>query len=235
MGTGICAMHYTGMFAMRMSPPIQYDPALFIASAFDAHFAAHTARLADSLQVANEQLRNVALYDSLTGLPNRFLLRDRLDQAVARADRNAKPFALMFLDLDRFKPVNDLSGHAVGDSLLQAVAERLARCVRKDDTVARTGGDEFVVVLSQISSAGDAARISDKILDALSRPFQIEGHELEISCSIGIGVYPHDGKNVSALLNNADAAMYRAKNAGRNKFEFFAAGEVGASVPGSAR
>lgn len=249
MGFAIAGMHYTGMAAAQFAPDsicLAADSgtgmdnatlAVIIGittvsimlvtlglSALDAHFAAHTAKLADSLQVANEQLRNVALYDGLTGLPNRFLLRDRLDQAISRADRSEKPFALMFLDLDRFKPVNDSFGHAVGDKLLRSVAERLAGCVRRDDTVARTGGDKFVVLLSQIRRAEEAAMIGGKILDVLSRPFPIEGHELEISCSIGVSVYPSDAKDVNALMHFADAAMYRAKRDGRGKVQFFPPG-----------
>ena len=314
MGVGISAMHYTGMHAMRMSPPIQYHPPLFMASviiaivaslaalwiafqlrhrhsglailaklgsalvmglaitgmhytgmaaaqfapdsiclavdstggmkssalalaigittigilaitlgisALDAHFAAHTIRLASSLQAANEQLRNLALYDSLTGLPNRMLLDDRMAQAMTRAMRGGQSFALMFVDLDRFKPVNDTHGHGVGDELLKAVAQRLSACVRKADTVARAGGDEFVVVLSEIGDPKDAAMVGGKILDELSRPFFIERHELGISCSIGISVYPADGTDVVTLRANADVAMYHAKRNGRNNYRFF--------------
>lgn len=194
----------------------------------------HTARLADSLQVANEKLRSIALYDALTGLPNRLLLRDRLEQTIARAERSAKPFALLFVDLDKFKPVNDSFGHHVGDSLLAAVGERLVASVRKDDTVARAGGDEFVVVLSQIGHADEAATISAKILRELSRTFLIEGRELNISCSIGISIYPEDGSNVDTLISCADAAMYRAKRDGRSKFEFFVTDGAKSSVTGGA-
>lgn len=313
MGIGISSMHYTGMASMRMSPPIQYDPPLFIASvivaimaslaalwiafqlrkrysaaailaklgsalvmglaiagmhytgmaaaqfppgsvclaadstgglnattlafmiglatisilaitlvisASDAHAAARTARLADSLQAANEQLRNVALFDRLTGLPNRLLLEDRLEQARHRAERLGRPFAVLFVDLDRFKPVNDTFGHGVGDAVLRAVAQRLLKCVRREDTVARIGGDEFVLILADLARAGDAALVGEKILEALSAPICTAGHELGISCSIGISVYPEDGKDFVALMTNADMAMYHAKKEG-GSFRFY--------------
>jgi diguanylate cyclase (GGDEF)-like protein len=315
MGVGISAMHYTGMYAMRMSPPIEYHPPLFVASvvvamgaslaalwmafhlrhrrsglailarlgsavimgfaitgmhytgmaaaefapdsiclaadstggmgsatlatiiaiatigilavtlalsALDAHFAAQTAKLAHSLQAANEQLRTIALHDNLTGLPNRMLLEDRLAQAVSRANRTGRPFSVMFVDLDWFKPVNDNYGHSVGDEVLKAVAQRMTACVRRSDTVARTGGDEFVIVLGESGDARNAAMVGAKILDELSRPFLVAGHDVEISCSIGISVYPVDGKDVATLLVKADTAMYHAKKSGRNGYRFFA-------------
>ncbi len=323
MGTGICAMHYTGMAAMRMTPPIVYDPALFIASvliaivaslaalwiafqlrrkrpgtailakigsallmgfaiagmhytgmaaaefapdsiclaadsgtslsnqtlavlvsigtlsilgitlvisAFDSQLAARTVKHAESLQTANEQLRNIALYDNLTGLPNRLLLEDRMERSILRGDRSGKLGALMFVDLDRFKSVNDTFGHRIGDELLKTVAQRLTNCIRKEDTVARVGGDEFVVVLNELAKREDAGLISGKMLQELSRPFSVERHELEISCSIGISVFPDDGKTLLELMNNADVAMYHAKKAGRNGYLFFAL-DMGAASP----
>ena len=190
-------------------------------SALDAHSAAQTARIADSLQSANEQLRNLALHDALTRLPNRMLLEDRMAQALSRAERSRESFALMFVDLDNFKPVNDKHGHRIGDDLLKEVAKRLTGSVRKSDTVARTGGDEFVIVLHELEGAADAAMVGRKILDELSRTFFIEGQELDISCSIGISVYPENGKTVARLMANADAAMYHAKRTGRNRYRFF--------------
>jgi len=327
MGIGISAMHYTGMSAMQMSPPIEYHPLLFIASvmiaitasfaalwiafqlrqkhfgvaflaklgsaaimglaitgmhytgmaaaqfapdsiclaqdatggmtsaalaltigitticilavtlglsALDAHFAAHTSALANSLQEANEQLRNLALYDNLTGLANRMLLEDRMGQAASRAERGGTSFALMFIDLDQFKPVNDSFGHGVGDGLLKAVAQRLSGCVRKADTVARTGGDEFVVVLGEIAAPKNAAMVGGKMLDELSRPFFIDRHELNISCSIGISVYPQDGRDMITLKANADMAMYHAKRNGRNNYRFFTP-EMAAAGPADGR
>jgi diguanylate cyclase (GGDEF)-like protein len=246
MGLAITGMHYTGMAAAQFAPDsvcLAVDStggmqsatlALAIGSltlgilvitlgisALDAHYAAHTAKLANSLLTANEQLRNLALYDNLTGLPNRMLLDDRMAQAASQADRAGKSFALMFLDLDRFKPVNDSLGHRIGDELLKGVAKRLTSCIRNADTVARTGGDEFVVVLSDLVAPPDAALVGKKILDELSRPFFIERHELSISCSIGISIYPRDGKDVATLQVNADMAMYQAKRAGRNSYRFF--------------
>jgi diguanylate cyclase (GGDEF)-like protein len=315
MGVGICVMHYTGMAAMRMSPPIEYDPPLFIASvliaiiaslaalwlafqlrqkysalaiagklgsavvmglaitgmhytgmaaaqfppgsvclaadatggmdtttlavsigvvtviilivtlsisALDAHFAVRNARLAVELQGANEQLRSIALYDTLTGLPNRFLLEDRLRQAALYADRNRTSFSLMFVDLDDFKPVNDTYGHAVGDELLKQVANRLKECLRKHDTVARTGGDEFVIVLEDVESAKAASLVGEKILEELALPISVRAHTLEISCSIGISMYPSDGNDIATLTANADVAMYQAKKSGKHAFRLFA-------------
>jgi diguanylate cyclase (GGDEF)-like protein len=129
----------------------------------------------------------------------------------------------MFIDLDRFKPVNDAFGHGIGDQLLKAVAGRLASCVRKEDTVARTGGDEFVIVLAELDNAADTAVVGRKILSELSRPFFVGSHELNISCSIGVSVYPQDGKDLVALLANADTAMYHAKREGRNDLRVFVA------------
>ena len=140
----------------------------------------------------------------------------------------------MFVDLDHFKPVNDSFGHGVGDELLKAVAQRLTGCIRKADTVARAGGDEFVVVLSEIGDPKDAAMIGGKILDELSRPFFIGPHEVDISCSIGISVYPNDGKDVNALKANADVAMYHAKRNGRNNYRFFVP-EMCAAAPREGR
>ena len=185
---------------------------------------AHSAKLTDSLKAANEQLLNLALYDNLTGLPNRMLLDDRMEQAAACAERGRKSFALMFIDLDRFKPVNDSFGHGVGDELLKSVAQRLTACVRKADTVARTGGDEFIVLLNEIADPKDAAIVSGKVLDELSRPFFIDRHELNISGSIGISIFPRDGGDVNTLKANADVAMYHAKRNGRNGYCFFAQG-----------
>jgi diguanylate cyclase (GGDEF)-like protein len=162
------------------------------------------------------------------------LLEDRLRQAVSRADRAGTPFSVMFVDLDWFKPINDTYGHSVGDELLKAVAQRMTACVRKSDTVARTGGDEFVVVLGESGDAKNAAMVGAKILDELSRPFLIAGHDVEISCSIGISVYPADGRDVSTLMVKADTAMYHAKKNGRNGYRFFVP-EMRATALGEAR
>ena len=171
---------------------------------------------------AEERLRHMAHHDGLTQLPNRDLLHDRLGQMVAQAQRTGKIVALLFLDLDRFKSINDSLGHIVGDELLKAVAERLIGCVRDSDTVARWGGDEFTLILTNIGHPLDVAKIAQKILDALSKPF-ILGPELFITASIGITLYPSDGQDVDNLFRNADAAMYQAKEQGKNNYKFYTA------------
>ncbi len=168
-----------------------------------------------------DQIRHMAHHDALTELPNRVLLHDRIGQAIAQARRNDRVAALLVVDLDRFKNVNDSLGHQVGDGLLRTAAERLGACVRGADTVARMGGDEFVVVLTDLKRAEDAGPIAQKILGVLPRPVNIEGHDLRVTTSIGICAYPHDGEDVETLLRNADAAMYHAKQTGRNNFQFF--------------
>jgi diguanylate cyclase (GGDEF)-like protein len=314
MAAGISAMHYTGMAAMQMSPPIQYDPALFAASigiavaasfaalwiafqlrrqnfgaamlaklgsatimgfaitgmhytgmaasrfapgsfclslgsgngmtatslaviigaatitlliitlavaSLDAHSAAHSARRAETLQQANTELSSLALYDGLTGLANRALLHDRMLKAARSADRGQTSFGLMFVDLDRFKPVNDSFGHGVGDDLLKVVAQRLSACVRKSDTVARTGGDEFVILLDELENSRHAATVAGKVLVELARPFLVQDHELRISGSIGISIYPDDAMDIALLKVKADQAMYFAKKNGRGNYRFF--------------
>ncbi len=171
---------------------------------------------------AEERARHLADHDVLTGLPNRRLLRDRLGQALALSHRHDKGVGVMFIDLDRFKAVNDSLGHVVGDKLLAAVAERLKVVLREGDTVARVGGDEFVVVLPEVGKDRDAAVVARKILDALAEPFRVEDHEMQITPSIGISVAPEDGDGPDVLLRHADAAMYEAKAAGRNNFHFYA-------------
>jgi diguanylate cyclase (GGDEF)-like protein len=249
LGLGIAAMHYTGMAAARFAPGTvslvppsltRFDDAFLaeligvaalgllgvtvVLSAFDAARAARTEALALALQARNEQLRAAALYDALTGLPNRVLLDERLIQAVRRSERSGKPFAVMFVDLDRFKSVNDAYGHDVGDRLLKAVSERMQSCVRGEDTVARAGGDEFIVVLAELGRGPDAGVVGEKMLKELARPFQVGPRQLDIGASIGISIYPGDARDVKTLLLHADAAMYHAKHAGRNQLSFFAPG-----------
>ena len=171
---------------------------------------------------AEEQIKSLAYHDALTGLPNRRLFQDRLSVAVAQAHRNAQPLAVLFLDLDRFKPVNDSLGHSAGDRLIQDVAERLRTCLREGDTVARLGGDEFTLLLPGVSQVVDAARVAEKVLDTLRQPFHIEGRELFVTASIGISLYPDDGRDADALVRNADAAMYRAKEQGRDNYQLYA-------------
>ena len=168
-----------------------------------------------------EQIRRQANFDALTGLPNRALLVDRLERAINSATRENWSVALLFIDLDRFKVVNDTLGHVIGDELLQKVAERLRDCVRQTDTVARFGGDEFVVVLEDIKQADDAAEISKKIIHSLDREFELAGRSVYIGASIGISLYPEDAEDADTMLRNADMAMYRAKDSGRNSYQFF--------------
>ena len=170
-----------------------------------------------------EEIRQLAYYDVLTGLPNRRLLLDRLNQALAQAQRHQRSLAVMFLDLDRFKDVNDTLGHDVGDELLKVVAERLELCVRGGDTVSRQGGDEFVIILSEIARQQDAALVAEKILELLNNPVTIQGHKLRITTSIGIAIYTVDSADdAMRLMKKSDIAMYQAKEAGRNGFRFFA-------------
>ncbi|HEY8162333.1 MAG: sensor domain-containing protein [Methylocystis sp.] len=168
-------------------------------------------------------IHHLAYYDSLTDLPNRQLFKDRCDQAMKMSQRTGKKLCLLFLDLDRFKYVNDSLGHPVGDELLRAVARRLSQCLRRSDTIARLGGDEFIVLLQNTNGPEDAARAARKILTALARPFIIQGHRLEVRTSIGVSCYPGDGENATTLIKNADLAMYQAKEEGRDRFIFYQA------------
>jgi diguanylate cyclase (GGDEF)-like protein/PAS domain S-box-containing protein len=168
-----------------------------------------------------EQIEYQAYHDALTGLPNRRLFRDRLTVALAHARRMKHPLAVMFLDLDRFKVVNDTLGHSTGDELLKAIAARLQASLREEDSIARMGGDEFTVLLADLKTADAAAKIAQKVLDTIALPVQIEGTELFITTSIGIALFPSDGDTAEVLLANADHAMYRAKDAGRNSYQMF--------------
>lgn len=182
--------------------------------------ALHNA-LAEKEKLA-EKLRVMAEYDPLTGLPNRALFMDRLAQAMNFVQRNKNVGTLMFIDLDKFKEVNDTLGHDYGDKLLIQAAERLTACVRKSDTVARLGGDEFTVILQDSKDEACARVVAEKILEQLARPFQIEGHQLQIGGSIGVTVFPDDATDITELLKNADTAMYEAKNSGRNTIRYHA-------------
>ncbi len=173
-------------------------------------------------KVAEARIRELADFDPLTGLPNRRLLHDRVTQLLAAAERDQTAAALMFLDLDHFKRVNDSLGHSVGDELLCAVSQRLSTVVRRVDTLARLGGDEFILALPDMQ-AGAAADVARRLLEICATPFLVAGHELTVTPSIGIGLYPQDGKDIETLLKNADAAMYKAKELGRNTFQFYAA------------
>ncbi len=168
-----------------------------------------------------QQLLTEAQYDNLTGLPNRILLQDRLKQAIDHSERSSKPTWVIFIDLDRFKDVNDSLGHSVGDALLTEIATRLAEEIRESDTVARFGGDEFVIVLSGDEGEDIQLSVLNRIMDAIGKPAYINNRELINTCSIGIAIYPNDGKSPETLIKNADIAMYRAKELGRNNYQFF--------------
>ena len=178
------------------------------------------AEIAERRQ-AEARVHHMAYYDGLTGLPNRALLAERLERALGTAQRSGRKLAVMFLDLDRFKTINDSLGHVTGDYLLKEVAQRLVEAVRGSDTVARLGGDEFVVIAPGVRSSAECAAVGDKIIAALAAPFTIEGRTLHVSPSIGICAYPDDGLTVETLMRHADAAMYAAKAAGRNNYQFF--------------
>jgi diguanylate cyclase (GGDEF)-like protein/PAS domain S-box-containing protein len=175
----------------------------------------------NAARAMSHQMTHSAQHDVVTNLPNRLLLNDRISQAISLARRQNRSLAVIFLDLDRFKYINDSLGHATGDKLLQSVSKRLLAGVRGSDTVSRQGGDEFVILLSEISHPEDAATSAKKIILSLNEPHSIDGHDLDIAGSIGISVYPEDGEDAETLIKNADTAMYHAKEKGRNNFQFF--------------
>lgn len=310
MGLGICAMHYTGMEAMQIAPPITYEPYLVAASGtigiiashaalgmaftlrsdagwmkfakvgsavvmaaaisgmhytgmaaarfapdtlslagegvdnlwmagtvagitflilcvtlhlsvLDAGVASKSAQMAASLKRTNDELQRIALHDPLTKLPNRVLLEDRIQQAIVHAQRGKHMCAVLFVDLDRFKTINDSLGHVTGDELLRAVAARLKSTIRVGDTVSRLGGDEFVILLREVGDVNTATAVASKILKALRGPVRAHEHELFVTPSIGISLYPVHGNTAQVLVTCADAAMYNAKQAGRNTFKVF--------------
>jgi diguanylate cyclase (GGDEF)-like protein len=245
MGFAIVGMHYTGMMAAQFPlgsvcraardggdsgwlalviiiVTLAVLAIALIISVLDLRLESRTAILAISLAEANQELTYLALHDNLTKLPNRVLLEDRLDRAIQSANRENSRFALMFMDLDGFKTVNDAYGHHIGDLLLVEVAQRIGLNVRSQDTIARVGGDEFVL-LAGVAEPADAATLADKVLTAIQEPFQVAGRLLRVSTSIGIAIYPGDGARQDDLLTNADAAMYHAKALGRNTYCFFEA------------
>jgi len=172
---------------------------------------------------AQEQIRQLAYFDTLTGLPNRTLIHDRINEAIALARRQGRTVAVLFVDLDRFKPINDTMGHEAGDRVLRMVGVRLEGCVRASDTVARLGGDEFLVALTSIDSHYQAAPVARKILDTLAEPYDIDGREVFVGASIGVGLFPDDGDGSTDLIRKADMAMYSAKEEGRHTFRFYSA------------
>ena len=186
-----------------------------------AELASHIAGIAIERKENEDRIRHIAHHDALTGLPNRTLLQEYLNQTIAHARRHQSLVALLFIDLDNFKRINDSLGHHVGDLLLQGAARRLQGCLRKDDMLARLGGDEFVIGLSSLRHTEEAARVAGKALKALETPFEADGHALHMSGSIGISLYPTDGKNAATLMRAADTAMYHAKEIGRGNYQFF--------------
>ncbi|MEB0208259.1 putative bifunctional diguanylate cyclase/phosphodiesterase [Pseudomonas sp. CCC3.1] len=243
MGLAIVGMHYTGMAAASF-PIGSYCGAIatglsgkgldnlvlvsslavlviaLLTSIFDARLDARTAALADSLTLANEELTQLALHDTLTGLPNRILLADRIEQAMGKVTEQGGCFSLMFIDLDGFKPVNDAFGHHLGDLLLREVALRLREQLRSQDTLARIGGDEFVLLV-RLTEPDDAPQVAARQVSLLSKGFRVAEHDLQISASVGIALYPGNGQTAEELLMNADAAMYHAKGSGKNSYSFF--------------
>jgi len=174
------------------------------------------------LEHSNHTLESLAMHDALTGLPNRRLLMDRLSLAITHAHRSKHMMAVMYLDLDGFKQINDTLGHDAGDTLLRMVADRLVAAVRQEDTVARLGGDEFVIVLWELSHAESAAKVVSKMVEAVSQPYSIEGRDVNMTISVGVGIYPLHGEDVETLMKSADLALYEAKRTGKNDYRIAA-------------
>lgn len=215
--------HWKGETSIRRADGSLLQAGVSLAAVYDEardvnHFIAAFADIS-RLKEAEERIHQMAYYDTLTGLPNRVLAQDRLQQALLKARRTGSRLAVLFLDLDHFKQVNDNLGHAAGDHLLQAAALRLSDTVRGSDTVARLGGDEFLILLEDLPSPETAGQIATKLVAALRSPFEVDGHEVHIGSSIGIALYPEHGEDAVKLVRNADAAMYRAKEGGRNRYE----------------
>lgn len=241
MGIAIAGMHYAGMKAAQFPVTTHMHhhgingswlavlvsvvalsilAITLLVSMLDARLQARTTLLASSLAEANRELAQLALHDTLTRLPNRILLEDRLSQAINKADREGTHFALMFMDLDGFKAVNDAYGHVTGDKLLVAVTKRLLIPLKGQYTLARIGGDEFVLLV-EVSGPDDAASLANALVRAIDSPFSVDPYELVVTVSIGIALYPHDGKTDREMMFNADAAMYHTKHVGRNGYHFF--------------
>ncbi|MDD5389593.1 MAG: diguanylate cyclase [Gallionellaceae bacterium] len=184
------------------------------------------------LEEYSRALESLALHDSLTGLPNRRLLFDRLELSIAHAHRNNSTMAVMYLDLDGFKQINDTLGHDAGDALLGMVAARLEAAVRQEDTVARMGGDEFVIGLWEISHADAAAKLASKVIQAVSRPYRIQDRGVSVTASVGVGIYPLHGEDVETLMKSADLALYEAKRSGKGDYRIAARGDLSAMAQG---
>ncbi|MDY6945843.1 MAG: EAL domain-containing protein, partial [Pseudomonadota bacterium] len=245
MGAAISGMHYTGMFASQFAPGSYCIGATannsswlavliggfalsvllitMILLLYDAHLESRSRQHAVALENANERLRHLATHDSLTELPNRLLLDDRLSQAISYAERRQGRVAVLVIDLDRFKMINDSLGHHGGDELLKEVASRLRGVLRKSDTLARTGGDEFVLIADEASDHSDVEQLAQRLIACFAKPFHILSVDIHTAPSVGISMYPNDGKRAEELLKNADAAMYHSKNVGGNTHTFFTA------------
>lgn len=213
-------IHFSGLFSLVLVATLAVLTFTLLTSILDARLEARTAELSQSLISLNRELTHQALHDTLTGLPNRVLLAERIDQAMQRIDTRGGCFALMFMDLDGFKPVNDAFGHHVGDQLLRDVGLRLRANLHRRDTLARIGGDEFVLLV-EVEDIHDAPSIAARQVNLIAQPFHIADQLLQISVSIGIALYPGCGQSQEELLMNADAAMYHAKAAGKNGYSFF--------------
>jgi len=197
------------------------DEELAFSFAHSLSLVLDNAREMEEVKLARQSLDYMAHFDALTDLPNRTLLKDRIQQAISHAQRNSGMVGLLFLDLDNFKVVNDSLGHTLGDVLLKNVAQRISDCLREGDTAARLGGDEFIVMLPDMSDTQDAAKVASKILESLAIPLHIDQHEIFVSVSIGISIYPSNSNNMDGLLAEADGAMYHAKKQGKNNYQFF--------------
>jgi diguanylate cyclase (GGDEF)-like protein/PAS domain S-box-containing protein len=217
--------HWQGEVWNRRKNGEVYPELLTIAAITDkqgeiTHYAALFSDISE-LKENEEYIRNLAYYDPLTNLPNRRLFHDRLSVAIAHAHRSHTKLAVIFVDLDRFKRINDSLGHAVGDQLLQQVTTRLQGAVQEDDTVARMGGDEFVILLTDVEDVDYVVRVARRIIKVATEPMSLGEHELVVTCSLGISLYPDDGTDIDDLIQNADTAMYRAKEAGRNSYQLY--------------
>ena len=242
MGLAITGMHYTGMAAADFplgsicgaargvnsqwlaTSVTLFTFAILIVVLMMSRFDARTTFLVGSVSQLNGQIVRMATFDTLTDLPNRRTLTERIEGAIQASGRSRKAFAILFMDLDGFKTINDSLGHSVGDEVLKAFAQRLLHCVRGGDMVARLGGDEFVVLLENLASPADAEKMAESVLDRMRKGAWTDGQPLQVTPSIGISLFPQDGDSVEALLKNADAAMYEAKRGGRGTYRFFEAG-----------
>ncbi|MDR5816486.1 EAL domain-containing protein [Caballeronia sp. LZ033] len=248
MGIAICGMHYTGNAAAEFVPGsicgaandvdahwlattvALFTFAILIITLVLSRFDARTALLAGSVSRLNGQIVRMATFDTLTDLPNRRTMNERIERAIRHATQQRSRFAILFMDLDGFKTINDSLGHTIGDEVLKAFARRLQECVRGGDTVARLGGDEFVVMLENLNAPTDAEKMSERILDTMKQGLMVSSHPLQVMPSIGIALYPQDGDSVEALLKHADIAMYEAKRGGRSTYRFFEASMNEAAV-----